>query len=133
MLATPSHYFSPGGGNVFPYTTPANAATTLAAAIGAAGPGDTIYVNAASLSGVNLLLTRAVTFSGGWDASFSSQDQVLKTQIDPTPNIRSTADVAFENIRFVNGEGRREVLPVEGAYGGAIGVFGRVNAGGGEL
>lgn len=123
VVSTPAHYYAPGGGDNFPYTNPTDAATSLEDALAAAGPGDTIYMEASSVVVLDERLSVPVNFSGGWDASFSSQDLGNKTVLDLGVNIRSTADLGFDNIRFINGNGRLEVLPVEGRYGGALQIL----------
>lgn len=120
VLGTPFHYYSPSGGNVFPYTSAASAATVLQDALDAAGPGDIVHLEEGTLPNLNKTLSLAVTISGGWDPSFSSQDLVDKTVMELAPNLKVLEDVTFDNIRFLNGDGRTEVLPVAGKYGGAI-------------
>lgn len=119
------HYASPSGGNVFPYITPGNAATSLADAIAAAGAGDSLLVVSTTYSGVNLTINKGVRLYGAWDASFTSRDLATgKTVFQLTGNVKvgpgATGQVRLDGFEIHGGTGSAQVSPIAGFYGGAI-------------
>ena len=69
-------YVTPTGSDVNACDTPATPCATINAAIGKAGPGDTVYVAAGTYTGTGdpiISLNQDVAISGGWDLTFTSQ------------------------------------------------------------
>jgi hypothetical protein len=73
------HYVSPTGGNRFPYTTPADAATSIGVALAVASPLDEVKVaEGAYVEAIEL--AAGVRMTGGWDTTFAPpRDPVAKT------------------------------------------------------
>jgi hypothetical protein len=117
------HYASPTGGNVFPYLSPAEAATTLQDAVDAAGDGDSLLVETNTYSGVNLNIFDGVMMYGAWNSGFTARDLAFgKTVINlnGTVTINATAPVVIDGFVLENGEGNTKTLPIAGDYGGAL-------------
>ncbi len=81
------HYVSPSGGNRYPYTTVADAATSIAAAIAVASPFDEVKVaEGAYVESIDL--GPAIRVTGGWDAAFVARDPAARitTILGNAPN-----------------------------------------------
>jgi hypothetical protein len=127
VLATTRHYVSPTGGNVFPYQTTANAATTLAAAIGAASPGDTVLVQASVITLPALTLDRGIVLSGGWQNNFTQHDPVgaptrLALTYENLSILSGASPSRVEGFIIENGHGGLGNTPLSGHYGGGISI-----------
>ena len=126
ILGTPRHYVSPAGANVYPFGRPADAATDLEVAIAAAGDGDSVLVDTTTIDFVDFLVTQPLVISGGWMDGFTYRDLAsVKTTFDLSGNILLAAASGFcglDGIRFINGHGSQDLLPVNGDYGGAVRV-----------
>jgi hypothetical protein len=119
------HYASPAGGNVFPYITPANAATALASAIAAAGSGDSVLVRSTTYTNVDLSLSQGVKMYGAWNASFTTRDLATgKTVLSLSGNIEvgpsAPGQTVIDGFELYGGTGTLQVSPYLGRYGGAI-------------
>jgi hypothetical protein len=127
ILPTRVHYFSPSGGDVFPYLTPATAGNTLADVMNAAADGDTVRVPTMTFPGFTLGLARGITLQGAWDASFTTRDLVAgKTVLDLATNIDVYPGVygaGLDGFILEGGDGRSDVYPWAGYFGGAIRVL----------
>ena len=70
-------YVAPGGNNNNTCISPAAPCATINAAIGKASAGDTVYVAQGTYTGEGeqvVVINKDITLSGGWDASFTNQD-----------------------------------------------------------
>jgi len=119
------HYASPTGGNVFPYTSPANAATALANAIGAAGPGDSLLVTSTTYTNVDFTVSQGVKLYGAWNSSFTTRDLATgKTVFQLSGNIEigpgASGASAIDGFEIYGGVGTPQISPIAGRYGGAI-------------
>jgi hypothetical protein len=127
VMASTRHYVSPSGGGVFPYLTPADAATTIPQALGAAGAGDSLLVESTAIALASLDITEAVTLSGAWTGGFTGRDVVgARTTLDLGGNIRivsGAGEVVIEGFILQNGSGSPDIVPTIGEYGGALKVF----------
>ncbi len=127
ILPTRRHYFSPSGGNVFPYITPADAGIALSDVMAAASDGDSVLVPTMAFSGFSLAIDKGVTLQGAWDASFTSRNLATgKTTIDLNGivDFYPTSDGAgIDGFLLENGDGRADFLPVNARYAGAVRVY----------
>jgi len=124
VVQTTRHYMSPSGGNVFPYISASDAATSLANAITAAGDGDTLFVESTTIAN-SVIVNEAVYLMGGWNSSFTSRDLVSgKTVIHPLTNVSfvSTTGGGLDGFLVEGGSGAGDNIPVGGVYGGAVRV-----------
>jgi hypothetical protein len=121
------HYVSSGGGGVFPYITPATAATTIADAMTAAAGGDSLLVASETISLASLTISTGVTLSGAWTGGFTGRDVVgSKTIIDLGNNIvvgSGGNETVIEGFILQNGEGTPNIVPRTGDFGGAVKIF----------
>jgi hypothetical protein len=126
VLESTRHYVSTGGSAVFPYVSPASAATTIADAFAAAADGDSILVESATFVVGSLNLIKPVTLSGGWTGGFTGRDVVSsKSTLNLSGNIlvgTSSGQVVIEGFIVENGAGSASLLPVSGDYGGGVKV-----------
>ena len=114
---------SPTGGDVFPYVTPANAATSLVNALAAAGDGDSLLVETTTYIGSALTVDEGIAMYGAWNSNFTSRDLASgKTTIDlnSTINVISAAPVRIDGFIIQDGGGSPQLPPVAGDYGGGI-------------
>jgi hypothetical protein len=127
VLDSPRHYVSPTGGARYPYARPQDAATTLAAAIGAASAGDSVLVDSTTVTGVTLNLEIPVILSGGWDPAFTGTDPAAKkTRLVLTSGIlvsHGTGVTVIDGFIMEGGNGGLDVTPINGRYGGAVRVI----------
>ena len=121
---TTRHYYSPSGGNNFPFVTPGDAATDLAAAIGAAFDGDTLFLPTGSFNNATVTLDRGVLLHGAWDASFTTRDLLTgKTEIDLNVHVTITPGsngAGFDGFILTGGVASPDVTPFNADFGGAI-------------
>lgn len=126
ILPTRRHYFSPAGGNVFPYLTPANAGTTLADVMAAAANGDTVLVPTMTFSPFSLGFDHGVTLQGAWDASFTSRNLSSgKTVINLAGIIdfyESSDGAGIDGFVLENGDGTTDISGTT-RFAGAVRVF----------
>jgi hypothetical protein len=119
------HYTSPTGGNVYPYMTPANAATALADAIGAAGPGDSLLVTSTTYTNVDFNVSQGVKLYGAWNSSFTTRNIATgKTVFQLSGNVEigpgASGASAIDGFEIYGGVGTPQISPIAGRYGGAI-------------
>jgi len=121
----PHRFVSKSGGNVFPYSLPEWAATTIQAAVGAAVPGDTIFV-AAEAYYQAITVEAPVYLYGGWNGDFTVCDpETYVTNIQAGGTLVTFLNVAtgscgIEGFTLRYGSGTLLPLPGIGIYGGAI-------------
>ena len=124
VLPTRKHYYSPSGGNNFPYITPADAANDLVDAINASYDGDTLYMPTGQHNNQSLLLDRGVLLHGGWDPTFTSRDLVTgKTEIDLFVNVTISAGAngaGFDGFILSGGAGTQGTYPFYAFLGGGV-------------
>ncbi len=113
------HYSSPSGGNVFPYITPANAAATLAGAIGAAGAGDSVLVVSNTYTSVDFTIAQGVKMYGAWDPSFTSRNLASgKTVLQLSGNVEigpgAPGASVIDGFEIYGGIGSPQVLAGRG-------------------
>ncbi len=127
ILPTRRHYFSPSGGNVFPFLTPTNAGTALADVMAAASDGDTVLVPTMSLPAFALGVDHGVTLQGAWNSSFTARNLATgKTSIDLAGIIDfyPTSDGAgIDGFLIENGDGKADFFPAAANYAGAVRVY----------
>jgi Right handed beta helix region len=121
------HYFSPTGGNQFPFTSPAMAGTSLPAVIAAAAEGDTILMPTTTLSNISVAIDRGVVLQGAWDASFTTRDLVSgKTVIDLNGIVDfypGTTGGGLDGFIVENGDGKADAYPYSARFAGAIRIL----------
>ncbi|HZM17258.1 MAG TPA: right-handed parallel beta-helix repeat-containing protein [Candidatus Krumholzibacteria bacterium] len=127
IRTTTRHYYASSGSNVFPYHTPATAATTLGAAIDAAAPGDTVLLRSGTLPFGSLVLNKGVLLSGAWNTGFTARNLATgKTVIDLTGNVyiavTGSGTGGLDGFELRNGSGGAWNTPVSGHYGGAVSI-----------
>lgn len=128
VRASTRHYASPSGGNIFPYVTPASAATSIAAAIDAAAMGDSVLVASTPVVGP-LVIGKGVVLYGGWINNFTQRDVVnAKTDFDLAGGnvsvfVSGGGTGGLDGFRLRNGRGTSQSTPVSGHYGGGVFVL----------
>ncbi len=121
----PYRYVSKSGGNIFPYSLPAWAATTIQDAVNAGVPGDTIIVRGDTYNQA-ITVETAVYLFGGWNDDFTVRDpETYVTKIQAGGSLVSFMNVAagicgIEGFRLTGGSGTFLPMPANGIYGGAI-------------
>lgn len=120
----PHLYVSPAGANIYPYTIPEWAATSIQAAVDAAFAGDTIMVAAATYP-ERITIARSLHLRGGWDAGFSARDpRAHVTTINAGGSTVSFMNVSgscgIDGFTIRGGTGTSASLPYNGIYGGGI-------------
>ncbi|MCZ6766112.1 MAG: T9SS type A sorting domain-containing protein [bacterium] len=125
FLVTPTlrHYVSAGGGDVYPYALPEQAALTLADVFTATASGDTVYVDTTTLVGVSTGTSDGLYISGGWTDDFTTRDlNTARTVIELSNNIQffSPDPIVFDGFHLRNGTGTALIQPESGNYGGGI-------------
>ena len=127
VLATTRHYAAPGGGNVWPYITPANAATSIASALSAALTGDSILVDSTTVNLSSLTINKGVTLYGGWTNGFTARDvDNTPTTLNLSANVSMLAAsgvAGMDGFLIQGGAGTADSQPISGNYGGAIKVL----------
>ncbi len=121
------HYASPSGGNVFPYVTPANAATVLSNAIAATGEGDSLFLATATHTNVDFALSHGIEMYGAWNPSFTTRNLASgKTVLQLNGNIEigpvATGATVIDGFEIYAGTGSPQISPIAGRYGGAVWV-----------
>ena len=122
----PYRYVSKSGGNVFPYSLPEWAATTIQDAVDAGVPGDTIIVAGDTYYQVDHGRQLPCTCYGGWNATFTVRDPETVRHDDPGGreprhvHERAAGPCGIEGFTLKNGSGTFLPLPRTGMYGGAI-------------
>lgn len=128
IVGPPFRYVSTTGGDVYPYSIPAWAATNVQDALDAAAAGDTIAVAAGTYSGA-LTVTKSVRLRGGYDASFLTSDPSANTATlsAGTGSVVSFMNVAgdcgIEGFTITGGTGREAQIPWLALYGGGIFIY----------
>ncbi len=127
VLPTTRHYFSPTGGNVYPYLTPADAATTLEDAIFAGYEGDTLFVPTMTIVDFSLQIETGVLLHGGWNADFTARDLAGgKTVLHLVNNvlIYPTANKGgLDGFIVEYGQGSPIFTPFTGSVGGGVHIL----------
>ncbi|MCK4774971.1 MAG: hypothetical protein KAT30_09300, partial [Candidatus Krumholzibacteria bacterium] len=127
VLPTTRHYFSPTGGNVYPYLTPADAATTLEDAIFAGYEGDTLFVPTMTIVDFSLQIETGVLLHGGWNADFTARDLAGgKTVLHLVNNvlIYPTANKGgLDGFIVEYGQGSPIFTPFYGSVGGGVHIL----------
>jgi hypothetical protein len=127
ILPTTRHYYSPTGGDVFPFHTPAGAATSLATALDACANGDTLFVPTQTFPSFSLVLDKGVLLHGGWDATFTTRDLVSgKTVLQLNGNVDIYGGVTgagLDGFIIEGGDGHYHTIPTAGYYGGGVRVL----------
>jgi nitrous oxidase accessory protein NosD len=126
IKGAPYRYVSKLGGNVFPYSIPEWASTTIQDAVSAGVPGDTIIV-AADTYIQAITVEAPVYLYGGWNGDFTVRDpETYATMIQTGGgsivtflNV-ATGSCGIEGFTLRSGSGTFLPLPGNGVYGGAI-------------
>ncbi len=125
IKGAPYRYVSKTGGNVFPYSLPAWASTTIQNAVSAGVPGDTIIV-AGDTYNQAITVEAPVYLYGGWNGDFTVRDPAAYvTKIQAGGSLVTFLNVAagscgIEGFTLKYGSGTFLPLPANGVYGGAI-------------
>jgi hypothetical protein len=125
IKGAPYRFVSKSGGNIFPYSLPAWAATTIQAAVDAGVPGDTIIVRGDTYNQA-ITVETAVYLYGGWNDDFTVRDpETYVTKIQAGGSLVSFMNVAagacgIEGFLLRGGSGTFLPMPANGVYGGAI-------------
>jgi hypothetical protein len=128
IMPTTHHYYSPSGGNQFPYITPAGASTSLVEAIAAGYVGDTLFVPTMTINMSSLLIERGVLLHGGWNSDFTARDlESGKTVLQLTQNVSifpGTDRAGLDGFILEGGEGTGIVVPIVARVGGGVRILG---------
>jgi C1A family cysteine protease len=125
IKGAPYRYVSKSGGNVFPYSLPAWASTTIQNAVSAGVPGDTIIV-AGDTYNQAITVEAPVYLYGGWNGAFTVRDpKTYPTRIQAGGSLVTFMNVAagscgIEGFTLKGGSGTFLPMPANGVYGGAI-------------
>lgn len=129
ILRTPRHYASPSGNAVFPYVTPATAATSFADVLMAAGDGDSVLVTSGTYAGSDsVVISSGFLLLGGWNGTFTVRDLVNGKSVIDLSSAPSRAIIVetgsdpmvIDGFVIRNGKGSLRPSPIAGDYGGAI-------------
>lgn len=121
----PYRYVLKTGGNVYPYSTPAWAAQTIQAAVGAAEPGDSILVATGSYNEA-VTVAEGVYLLGGWNADFTVRDPAtyparIQSAGSPVSFLSVPSGLCgIEGFTIRGGTGTFAMIPANGVYGGGI-------------
>ncbi|MEE9271550.1 MAG: hypothetical protein V3V49_14970, partial [Candidatus Krumholzibacteria bacterium] len=128
VLPTRRHYYSPTGGNVFPYVTPATAASSLTDGIAAAFAGDTLFLPTTTFNNLSLSIDRGVLLHGAWNADFTQRDLAGgKTIFNLNGNVLifpGTQGGGLDGFILQNGTGTPALDPFAADFGGAVKILG---------
>ncbi|MFA4948913.1 MAG: C1 family peptidase, partial [Candidatus Krumholzibacteriia bacterium] len=125
IKGAPYRYVSKSGGNIFPYSLPAWASTTIQGAVSAGVPGDTIIV-AGDTYNQAITVLAPVYLYGGWNSTFTVRDpETYVTMIQAGGSLVTFLNVAagscgIEGFMLKGGSGTFLPMPANGVYGGAI-------------
>jgi C1A family cysteine protease len=125
IKGAPYRYVSKSGGNIFPYSIPEWASTTIQGAVSAGEPGDTIIVVGDTYHQA-ITVDAPVYLYGGWNGAFSVRDPATYvTTIQAGGSLVSFMNVAagscgIEGFTLKSGSGTFLPMPANGVYGGAI-------------
>lgn len=126
VLQSTRHYASPAGGNVFPYVHPADAATTVGAALSAAGDGDSVLVEGTTIAASSFNVDKDVWLLGAWNAGFTARDVVSgRTLLQLTRNVSFVSggsDGGIDGFTIEGGSGSNAPSPTSGTFGGGVRV-----------
>jgi hypothetical protein len=124
VLPTTRHYYSPSGGDNFPYIPPIDAATSLEVAAAAGFHGDTLFVPSGTFTNFNIQLETGVLLYGGWNADFTSRDlEAGKTVLQLNGDVAIFPGAhggGLDGFIVENGEGHSVIAPFFGAVGGGF-------------
>jgi hypothetical protein len=129
VLPTRQHYYSPTGGNVFPYVTPAGAAISITDAMNATFDGDTLFMVTTTLNLTTLSIDRAVLLHGAWDNTFTTRDLATgKTVIDLGTSSHivvfpGSNGAGLDGFIVQNGRGAFSGTPFAAYFGGGVRVL----------
>jgi predicted outer membrane repeat protein len=128
VLPTTRHYFSPTGGDNFPYIYPGDAATSIEDAIDASWEGDTLFVPSMTFDNFTTPIVKGVLLHGAWNMDFTARDLTSgKTVIHPLGDvlIAPSADKAgLDGFVVEYGHGGGLILPFIAAVGGGVRIIG---------
>jgi hypothetical protein len=121
---TSRHYYSPAGGNSYPYITPSSAATSLEEALDATYDGDSLFVGSGTFDNFSLIVNKGVLLYGGWNGTFTERNLATgKTVLNLFGNVTfvsSGGGAGIDGFILRNGTGAADVTPFPGYFGGAV-------------
>jgi len=118
---TSRHYYSPVGGNGYPYITPASAATSLQDALEAAFDGDSLFVGSGTFDNFSLIVNKGVLLSGAWNSTFTERNLATgKTVFGNVTFVSAGGGGGLDGFILQNGTGAPDVTPFPGFFGGAV-------------
>jgi hypothetical protein len=121
---TSRHYYSPAGGNSYPFITPASAASSLQDAIEATYDGDSLFVSSGTFDNFSLIVNKGVLLYGAWNSAFTSRNLATgKTVLNLFGNVTfvsSGGGAGLDGFVLQNGSGASDVTPFPGFFGGAV-------------
>jgi hypothetical protein len=124
VVKTTRHYVSPTGASVYPYITVPGAATTLGDAVAAAGDGDTILVETATMPS-GLSVTKELWLLGAYAPGFTSRDvESGKTTLQGGNVSLTSTGGGIDGFIIDGGLGSYQAAPQSGRYGGCVRVGG---------
>jgi hypothetical protein len=131
VINTSRHYMSPSGGNVYPYITPENASTSLAAAIAVANDGDSLLVASATINDIYVSINHEVKLYGAYVDDFTARDiENSKTVLHLSGNVTigptgpGDFHASLDGFIIENGRGVYQAVPHQAYYGGGIRIVG---------
>jgi cathepsin K len=125
IKGTPYRYVSKSGTNIYPYSLPQWAATSIQDAVGAGVPGDTIAVAAGTYREA-VVVTKPLYLLGGWNDSFTVREPAIQTTkiLGPKTIVSfmniSSGICGVEGFTLKMGTGTSAQIPGSGVYGGAV-------------
>jgi len=127
ILPTTRHYYSPTGGDNFPYITPVDAATDIEDAVAAGYHGDTLYVPTQTFADFSIQIDNGVLLYGGWNADFTARDLATgKTVLQLAGNVSVFPGAnggGLDGFIVEDGDGATSFTPFMGRVGGAVRVI----------
>ncbi|UCG51357.1 MAG: T9SS type A sorting domain-containing protein [Candidatus Latescibacterota bacterium] len=128
VLPTTRHYYSPTGGNDYPYVSPPSAATSLEDAIEATYDGDTLFIPTMTFDDFSVIVDRGVLLYGAWDNNFTQRDvETGKTVLNLDGNVTfigATQPAGLDGFLVQNGTGAFDFVPFSAYFGGAVRIVG---------